>query len=90
MLGDPDSSVPTQPASDDGWLIPLSTLDGQEIVRWVGTEMAVSGGEPVDEGEPTVYSPVCWYHESVPYLQLCWLDIQLADGLRRGCRRRRS
>ena len=79
MIGDPDSSVPTQPASGGGWL-PLSTLDGQEIVRWVGTEMAVSGGDPVDEGEPNVYSPVCWYHESVPYLQLSWLDIQLADG----------
>lgn len=60
--------------------LPLSILDGQEIVRWVGAEVAVSGGEPVDEGEPTVYSPVCWYHESVPYLQLTWLDIQLADG----------
>ena len=81
MSGDPDSSVPAQPASGDGSLtLPLSTLDGQEIVRWVGGEEAVSGGEPVDEGEPTVYSPVCWYHESVPYLQLGWLDIHLADG----------
>lgn len=60
--------------------LPISTLDGQEIVRWVGTEMAVGGGEPVDEGEPTVYEPVRWYHESVPYLQLSSLDIQLADG----------
>ena len=59
---------------------PFLRLAGQEIVRWVGAEVAVSGGEPVDEGEPTVYSPVCWYHESVPYLQLTWLDIQLADG----------
>lgn len=64
----------------------LSYLHGHEIVRWVGTEMAVVGG-----GESKVWSEsesqwkvehekVEWSHPSVPYLQFTSLDIQLANG----------
>jgi hypothetical protein len=64
--------------------LPVSSLDGQEIVRWVGNEMALSGGEAdswSDDGEPTTaFSAVRWYHDSIPYLQLTALDIHLADG----------
>lgn len=51
----------------------ISTLNGQAIVRWVATEMALSDGDPQD-------TPLVWAHPSVPYLQLISIDVQLADG----------
>jgi hypothetical protein len=67
-------------------ILQLSLLEGSEIVRWVGTEMAIVGG-----GQSNVWSEsdgcwtvedeaVEWSHPSVPFLQLTNLDIQLANG----------
>lgn len=53
--------------------VDVTQLNGHCIVRWVGTEMALSDGA-VREG------PVLWAHPAVPYLQLVSLDIQLDDG----------
>ncbi|HEY0589598.1 MAG TPA: hypothetical protein VGD52_25955 [Pseudoduganella sp.] len=50
----------------------FTKLNGHSIVRWVGTEMALSGG-----GWDT--EPVVWEHSSVPYLQLISIDVLLAD-----------
>ncbi|MDQ1832544.1 hypothetical protein [Massilia scottii] len=51
----------------------IATLHGCSIVRWVGTEMALSEGIAED-------GPVLWDHPSVPYLQLISIDVQLNDG----------
>ncbi len=63
----------------------MSFLDGQDIVRWVGTEMALCGGEPCSVADAAgqavdSYTPVQWTHESIPYLQFTGLDIHLANG----------
>ncbi|WP_342117545.1 hypothetical protein [Pseudoduganella sp. OTU4001] len=47
-------------------------LSGRFITRWVGMEMALSDGV-LGEG------PVQWEDESIPYLQLVSIDIQLDD-----------
>lgn len=49
-------------------------LDGQSILGWVGTEMALcedAGGA----------GPVLWTHPGAPYLQLIIVDARLEDGL---------
>jgi hypothetical protein len=51
----------------------LLQLNGHFITRWVGVEMAISDGV-LNEG------PVQWEDESIPYLQLLSIDIQLGDG----------
>jgi hypothetical protein len=51
----------------------FTKLNGHSIARWVGTEMALSGG-----GWDT--GPVLWEHSSVPYLQLISIDVLLTDG----------
>lgn len=65
---------------------PLSYLHGREVVRWVGTEMAILGG-----GESKIWNEsqsqwqveheqVEWSHPSIPYLQFTNVDMQLACG----------
>jgi hypothetical protein len=56
----------------------ISLLDHQEIVGWVGTEMALYGGERSEQGGD--YVPPIWEHPSMPFLQLIDVDVQLADG----------
>jgi hypothetical protein len=48
----------------------ISFLNGTEIVRWVGAEMALSQGEMAS----------VWEDVSIPYLQLDVIDIYLRDG----------
>lgn len=59
-------------------LVPLSILDGCEIVKWLGNEMALSWFDPPDSPERACDQ--VWAHESVPYLQMSYLDIHLAEG----------
>ena len=66
--------TPTTPPE----IIPLSILDGCEIVKWVGDEMALSWVDPPES--PERVRDQVWAHESVPYLQLSYLDIHLAEG----------
>jgi len=52
----------------------VAMLDGQSILGWVGTEMALcedAGGA----------GPVLWTHPGAPYLQLIIVDARLEDGL---------
>lgn len=45
--------------------------------------MALAGGEPVESStgaEVAECPPPVWYHPSVPYLQLGYLDLHVADG----------
>ena len=53
--------------------VPLIELSGRSIVRWAALEMALSDGASED-------GSVLWEHESVPYLQLASIDLQLEDG----------
>jgi hypothetical protein len=46
----------------------VSILDGRQIVKWVGLEMALTD------------KPVLWEHPSVPYLQCTELNVYLEDG----------
>lgn len=64
---------------------PISRLDSQTIVRWVGTEMALGGGEHVmSEDTPETgrweQTPIIWEHDSIPYAQFTHVDLLLADG----------
>jgi hypothetical protein len=52
----------------------VAMLDGQSILGWVGTEMALC--EDADGA-----GPVLWTHPGIPYLQLISVDVQLEDGL---------
>lgn len=64
----------------------LSYLDGQHIVRWLGTEMALGEGQQTrvwNEAEATwqvEYGPPVWAHPSIPFLQLTHIDVQLRNG----------
>lgn len=63
----------------------ISELGGQEIVRWSGTEMALSEEDGsrtnVNFGKECLSSShVVWEHSSVPYFQFINLDIKLATG----------
>jgi hypothetical protein len=51
----------------------VAKLDGQTIVKWVATEMALA-----EAGHH--WQHVLWRHPSVPYLQLISIDVQLEDG----------
>ncbi len=59
-------------------MVPLSILDGCEVVKWIGEEMAISWVEPPES--PEIARDQVWVHESIPYLQLGYLDIHLAEG----------
>lgn len=55
-------------------IYPLSSLNGQNIVRWVGHEMALSGGDHNGSN-----APVLWEHDSMPFRQFTSIDMRLAD-----------
>jgi hypothetical protein len=63
----------------------VSLLEGKNIVRWIGTEMALGGGgssvddQTVDTGWCGA-APVVWEHKSVPFRQFIGIDIELASG----------
>ena len=57
---------------------PIASIEGSEIIRWVGAEMALSGGESVGGDD---VAPIQWEHPSVPYLQLDAIDLHFKDGL---------
>jgi len=67
-------------------LRPLEYLTGQEVVQWIGTEMAVIGGKQFNVWSDSEslwkveHEQVEWSHPSVPYLQFTDLDIQLSNG----------
>ncbi|PKN21413.1 MAG: hypothetical protein CVU65_16915 [Deltaproteobacteria bacterium HGW-Deltaproteobacteria-22] len=60
-------------------------LHEQEIVRWVGAEMAIGGGgycvdeQTVETGWASA-TPVVWQDDSIPYRQFTHIDMELADG----------
>ncbi|TDR47738.1 hypothetical protein DFR29_102398 [Tahibacter aquaticus] len=64
----------------------LSYLDSQDIVRWFGTEMALSEGQQAriwNEAEArwqVECGPAVWTHPSVPFLQLTHIEVQLRNG----------
>lgn len=51
----------------------VRALDGRVIVRWVGTEMALSE-EAGHSGQ------IQWHHPGIPFMQLVSLDCLLQDG----------
>ncbi len=60
-------------------------LDGQEIVRWTGTEMALGGGisivsEDTPEDRNWLETPVVWASDVIPFAQFTRIDVQLANG----------
>lgn len=62
----------------------LSFLQGHEIIRWIGTEMAVNRKSNTwSESESQwklEHGQVEWSNSSIPYLQFTDIDIQLANG----------
>lgn len=64
----------------------LHYLDGQQIIRWTGTEMALVEGTQDsndDDAEATGTvqpEPAQWSHPSIPFLQFINIDIQLSNG----------
>ncbi len=63
----------------------IDDLHGQEIVRWVATEMALSGGDFCVNDETTVTgwagsTCVVWQDDSIPYRQFVQIDMELVDG----------
>ena len=57
---------------------PITSIKGSEIIRWIGVEMALSGGEFVEEDD---VAAIQWEHPSMPYLQLDAVDIHFKEGL---------
>lgn len=59
-------------------------LDQQEVVRWTGCEMALSGGGSwaMDASGMATFAPgeMVWSHPGVPYLQFVDVCATLADG----------
>ena len=52
--------------------LPISALNGHEVTRWQGTEMAFSEGSgPAD---------IRWEDVNIPFLQLVQLEMQLVNG----------
>jgi len=63
----------------------ISYLEQREVVKWIGTEMALSGGEPVSWADAlgnvvNEHTPIIWEHVSVPYRQFTGIDIYMDDG----------
>jgi hypothetical protein len=57
---------------------PITSIEGSEIIRWIGIEMALSGGESAGGGD---VAAIQWAHPSMPYLQLDAVDIYFKEGL---------
>lgn len=63
----------------------ISQLNGQHVLTWHGTEMALGGGTSTrTEDTPTngvwSESPVVWEDDSIPFLQLINIDLSLMNG----------